>query len=107
MLARCATVRLRATAANQAKAKLHADVHTGPLLDRSIEDVAAVFDTNTLIDHLETVRDFSADIERLGIPMKIIIPSVVLSELDGCVYPNLPALISRADADANTVPSSM
>lgn len=44
-----------------------------------------VFDTNALIDHLETFRDFSQDIERLRIDLKIIIPSVVLSELDGCV----------------------
>ena len=52
-----------------------------------------VVDTNALIDHLETLRDFSSDIERLGIQMKIIIPSVVLSELDGCASRDLDQLM--------------
>lgn len=43
-----------------------------------------VWDTNALLDHLKTLQDFSEDVERLGIELKNVIPSVVLSELDGC-----------------------
>ncbi len=42
-----------------------------------------VLDTNVLIDHLNVLRWFSEDIEAMDLPMKIIVPRVVLSELDG------------------------
>ncbi|GJE84169.1 hypothetical protein PsYK624_002450 [Phanerochaete sordida] len=44
-----------------------------------------VLDTNVLIDNLNVVRAFSEDLDRITLPwsMKIIVPYVVLSELDG------------------------
>jgi len=42
-----------------------------------------VLDTNVLIDHLDVIKRFNDDIERLRMPITIIIPSVLLSELDG------------------------
>ena len=44
-----------------------------------------VLDTNVLIDNLNTIRCFSEDLDHATLPwpMKIIVPSVVLSELDG------------------------
>lgn len=45
-----------------------------------------VLDTNVLIHNLDVLRCFSEDLERLAAPMKIVVPDVVLSELDGCVW---------------------
>ena len=46
-----------------------------------------MLDTNVLIDNLNVIRAFSEDLDRIALPwsMKIIVPYVVLSELDGCV----------------------
>lgn len=44
-----------------------------------------VIDTNVLIDYCGIVEQFCADVEKAGYPILIIIPSVVLGELDGCV----------------------
>jgi rRNA-processing protein FCF1 len=48
-----------------------------------------VLDTNVLIDNLDTIRRFSDDLDNITLPwsIKIVVPSVVLSELDGCVPP--------------------
>ena len=44
-----------------------------------------VLDTNVLIDNAKAIRCFSEDVDNAGLPwpMKIIVPSVTLSELDG------------------------
>lgn len=44
-----------------------------------------VLDTNVLIDNLNVIRAFSEDLDRIALPwaMKIVVPYVVLSELDG------------------------
>ncbi|KAH9951651.1 PIN domain-containing protein [Amylocystis lapponica] len=42
-----------------------------------------VLDTNILMHHFNVVKGFSEDVERLALPVLIIIPNVVLSELDG------------------------
>ncbi|EKM59192.1 uncharacterized protein PHACADRAFT_157472 [Phanerochaete carnosa HHB-10118-sp] len=44
-----------------------------------------VLDTNVLIDNLNVIRSFSEDLDHIALPwsMKIIVPYVVLSELDG------------------------
>lgn len=44
-----------------------------------------VVDTNVLIDHLNVVTRFIEDIEALTLPVVIVVPNVVISELDGCV----------------------
>lgn len=44
-----------------------------------------VLDTNVLIDHLSVIQSFVRDVETLALPVKIIIPNVLLSELDGYV----------------------
>ncbi|OCH92928.1 hypothetical protein OBBRIDRAFT_725934 [Obba rivulosa] len=43
-----------------------------------------IIDTNVLIDHLDVIQQFSDDIESLSLPVLILIPNVVISELDGC-----------------------
>ncbi|KAI0677558.1 PIN domain-containing protein [Trametes maxima] len=42
-----------------------------------------IIDTNVLIDYCGIVEQFCADVEKVGYPIMIIIPSVVLGELDG------------------------
>jgi len=42
-----------------------------------------VLDTNILIHHLEVIQWFCNDVEALQLPLLIIIPSVLISELDG------------------------
>ncbi|KIP12905.1 hypothetical protein PHLGIDRAFT_61049, partial [Phlebiopsis gigantea 11061_1 CR5-6] len=44
-----------------------------------------ILDTNVLIDNLKVIRAFSEDVEKANLPwpLKIIVPSVTLSELDG------------------------
>lgn len=44
-----------------------------------------VVDTNILLHRFEVLTQFVEDIERNGFPVIVIIPSVVVSELDGCV----------------------
>ena len=53
-----------------------------------------IWDTNALIDHHKTLQTFSEDVERLGIELKNIIPSVVLSELDGCAQSALRRVLA-------------
>ncbi|KAI0939206.1 hypothetical protein AcV5_000689 [Taiwanofungus camphoratus] len=42
-----------------------------------------VVDTNVLIDHINVVTRFIEDIEALTLPVVIVVPNVVISELDG------------------------
>ncbi|PCH41108.1 hypothetical protein WOLCODRAFT_70725 [Wolfiporia cocos MD-104 SS10] len=42
-----------------------------------------VLDTNVVIDHLDVLKWFSKDVEALGLRIKIVVPHVLLSELDG------------------------
>ncbi|KZT74322.1 hypothetical protein DAEQUDRAFT_720487 [Daedalea quercina L-15889] len=51
--------------------------------DAFIPDLYLVLDTNVLIDYLDVIKRFNEDIERLCLPITIIIPNVLLSELDG------------------------
>jgi hypothetical protein len=46
-------------------------------------------DTNVLLQHLDVIRQFCLDIERQSLPLLVIIPRMVLSELDRCVYPDM------------------
>ncbi|KZT12517.1 uncharacterized protein LAESUDRAFT_718778 [Laetiporus sulphureus 93-53] len=48
-----------------------------------IQRLFLVLDTNVLIDYIDIVRRFDEDVEALQLPLTIIIPSVMLSELDG------------------------
>lgn len=49
----------------------------------SEEILYVVIDTNILIDNLPMVERFCGDVETMSLPIMIIIPIVVLSELDG------------------------
>ena len=51
--------------------------------DAFIPELYLVLDTNVLIDYLDVIKRFNEDIERLSLPITIIIPNVLLSELDG------------------------
>jgi rRNA-processing protein FCF1 len=42
-----------------------------------------VLDTNILLDYLDVIQAFVAEIEEQGLPVLIIIPGVVIYELDG------------------------
>ena len=42
-----------------------------------------VLDTNILLHHFDVVVQFVSDIERQALPITIIIPGVVIYELDG------------------------
>lgn len=44
-----------------------------------------VVDTNILLHHFDILAQFVKDVERLSLPMIIVIPGAVISELDGCV----------------------
>ncbi|KAH9943493.1 PIN domain-containing protein [Epithele typhae] len=52
-----------------------------PVNDQS--PVYVILDTNVLIDYQTVIEQFCADLEKTRYPIKIIIPSVVLGELDG------------------------
>ena len=43
-----------------------------------------IIDTNVLIDYKTIIELFCHDVEQAKLPIKLIIPSVVLGELDGC-----------------------
>jgi predicted ribonuclease YlaK len=49
--------------------------------------MTVVLDTNVLLDYLMVIQKFVADIERMEWPSVVVIPSVVISELDWCVDP--------------------
>ncbi|THH14885.1 hypothetical protein EW146_g5508 [Bondarzewia mesenterica] len=42
-----------------------------------------VLDTNVLLDHLDALQQFVSDVESMLMPVVVVIPGVVLSELDG------------------------
>ena len=42
-----------------------------------------IIDTNVLIDYKTIIEQFCNGVERAGLPVKVVIPSVVLGELDG------------------------
>jgi hypothetical protein len=44
-----------------------------------------VLDTNILLHHLETIEQFIADVESLSLPVMVVIPGIVICELDGFV----------------------
>lgn len=46
-----------------------------------------VLDTNVLLGHLDVLQQFVDDVERTSAPVIVIVPGVVLSELDGYVSP--------------------
>jgi len=58
---------------------------TLPAQPQAITEVTVVVDTNVLLDYLMVIQKFVADIERTKWPSVVVIPSVVISELDWCV----------------------
>ena len=52
----------------------------GPL---SEELTFIVLDTNIVLHYLEVIDHFITDIETLSLPVMVIIPGVVINELDG------------------------
>jgi predicted ribonuclease YlaK len=42
-----------------------------------------VLDTNILIHYFDVVQRFTADIENIAVPVLIVIPGIVIRELDG------------------------
>ena len=46
-----------------------------------------VLDTNVLLGHLDVLQQFVDDVEQASAPVIVIVPGVVLSELDGYVSP--------------------
>ena len=53
-----------------------------PPQPHAITGVTVVVDTNVLLDYLMVIQKFVADIERTKWPSVVVIPSVVISELD-------------------------
>lgn len=60
---------------------------TPPDQPQEIAGVTVVVDTNVLLDYLVVIQRFVADLEKTKWPSVVIIPSVVISELDWCVDP--------------------
>lgn len=51
------------------------------------EVLSLVVDTNILLHQLDTLQQFVVDIEHhLPFTLQIIVPGIVISELDRCVY---------------------
>lgn len=44
--------------------------------------ISIVLDTNVLLGHLEVMQQFAEDIEKVGEPISVVIPGVVVQELD-------------------------
>lgn len=42
-----------------------------------------MLDTNIVLHHLEAIDHFVTDIENTGLPVMVIIPGIVINELDG------------------------
>jgi hypothetical protein len=42
-------------------------------------------DTNIFLHHFEVLTQFVEDVERLSLPVIVIVPGAVIYELDGCV----------------------
>jgi hypothetical protein len=58
---------------------------TTPSQPHARTGVTVIVDTNVLLDYLMVIQKFVADIERMKWPSVIVIPSVVISELDWCI----------------------
>ena len=58
---------------------------TPPAKPQVMTRVTIVIDTNVLLDYLMVIQKFVADVEKTGWPSVVVIPSVVISELDWCV----------------------
>jgi hypothetical protein len=43
-------------------------------------------DTNIFLHHFEVLTQFVEDVERLSLPVIVIVPGAVIYELDGCVF---------------------
>lgn len=48
----------------------------------SIAHASLVIDTNVLISYLDVLQQFADDVDRAGEPISIVIPGVVVQELD-------------------------
>ncbi|KAI0832355.1 PIN domain-containing protein [Trametes gibbosa] len=59
------------------------DVEMQDAFPTTQQHLHVVVDTNVLIDYCGIVEQFCADVEGAGYPVLVVIPSVVLSELDG------------------------
>lgn len=59
------------------------DSLSGPQDDFPAGSTYLVIDTNVLIDQLAVIKRLSEDVEAHSIPIVIVIPNVVLTELDG------------------------
>jgi hypothetical protein len=42
-------------------------------------------DTNIFLHHFEVLTQFVGDVEKLSLPVIVIVPGAVIYELDGCV----------------------
>ncbi|KDQ64609.1 hypothetical protein JAAARDRAFT_28248 [Jaapia argillacea MUCL 33604] len=63
------------------------------------QTICLVIDTNILLHHLEALDSFTADIDKFRLPVSIIIPGIVVEELDGQKKQNkdvLPWLARKA-----------
>ena len=60
---------------------------TPPPQPHVITGVTVIIDTNVLLDYLMVIQKFVADVERMKWPSVVVIPSVVISELDWYVGP--------------------
>jgi hypothetical protein len=67
---------------------------TPPVQPRAI---TVVLDTNVLLDYLMVIQKFVGDVERMKWPSVVVIPSVVISELDWCADPS--ACVEQLSAD--------
>lgn len=45
-----------------------------------------IADTNIFLHHFEVLTQFVEDVERLSLPVIVIVPGAVIYELDGCVF---------------------
>lgn len=66
---------------------------TPPTQPQAITKVTVIVDTNVLLDYLMVIQKFVADTEQAEWPSVVVIPSVVISELDWCV--DVPARSPR------------
>jgi predicted ribonuclease YlaK len=46
-----------------------------------------IIDTNVLLDHLEVLKKFVEHVEGRGLPVILVVPGIVIQELDGSVSP--------------------
>lgn len=60
---------------------------------QAITGATIVVDTNVLLDYLMVVQRFVTDIENAKWPSVVVIPNVVISELDWCVAPQPSQLL--------------